>query len=140
MRHIGLWVGLFITGWVLGCGPVGTEDSAEAPRYTPEQVQALMAETPKPDEAMLQAFAAACEPTTTNNCVNAGYGACGNWSAFADCGDLSECNFTGCRIRYDVYGSQIQGKNRYRVCFNAAGQSCTEFEQTTSIVCGCGAL
>ncbi|RKG48676.1 hypothetical protein D7X30_40490 [Corallococcus sp. AB011P] len=124
------------------------EDSAEAQRYTPEQVNALLAETPKPDEAMLQALAAACQPTNTNSCVNAGYGACGNWSAYAACGELSSCNFAGCRTRvcdngpcyFEYLGSETQGNNRYRVCFNAVGQSCTEFEQTTTTVCGCAEL
>jgi hypothetical protein len=33
---------------------------------------------------------------------------------------------------------QVQNAERYRVCFNAQGQSCTEYQLTNiSIGCGC---
>jgi hypothetical protein len=80
--------------------------------------------------------------------VNAGYGSCAAWSAVYDCGDLSACNDLGCprRVCYGttrdscttVYeGSTSQGTNRYRVCFNAAGESCTEYEKSSRLICGC---
>lgn len=71
----------------------------------------------------------------------AGFGSCGSWSAAdycdASCGPaLCKCNPRdpncdpeGLRGR-DTYQS-------YRVCFNPAGESCTEWKQTTIAFCGC---
>ncbi len=152
MKQVGTFIGVVVMGLLVGCGPVGPEDlggeqeTQEPTLLTPEQVEELLAKLP-PEERMVHSMGV-CEPTNTNSCVNAGYGSCAAWSAYADCGDLSACNDLGCprRVCYGttrdscttVYdGSASQGTNRYRVCFNAAGESCTEYEKSSRLICGC---
>lgn len=157
-KHILLVVGVTMLGLV-GCGPVDTNEPLspevisseelgaipDGTQLSPEMMSAVLAKVPKPTEEMLQP-AAACMSTKT--CTNLGYGSCGSWSTVYNCGTLSTCNptDTACKecayspdigaVECDYLGGQNQGKNRYRVCFNTAGQSCTEYEYTTTKVCG----
>jgi hypothetical protein len=146
MKQVGTFIGVVVMGLLVGCGPVGPEE-AGGQELTPEQLAELVARA-EPDAQLHQGLTAVCQPTTTNSCVNAGYGSCASWSGFYDCGDLSACNELGCprRVCYGttrdscttVYdGSSSQGTNRYRVCFNAAGESCTEYEKSSRLICGC---
>lgn len=149
MRQLATFIGVVVLGLLVGCGPVGPEEmGGQGAPLTPEQLAELVAQVPEPDAQMLQGLTAVCQPTSTNGCVNAGYGSCAAWSAVYDCGDLSACNELGCprRVCYGttrdscttVYeGSTSQGTNRYRVCFNAAGESCTEYEKSSRLICGC---
>jgi len=86
-------------------------------------------------------FSVACHSTTP--CGSA-YGACANWSGFSNCGDpfcgaglgCGECDEWG---HCEAYGPAMkQLRERYRVCFNPLGQSCTEYQlAATTGACGC---
>jgi hypothetical protein len=91
---------------------------------------------------VVTAFAAACNPTTP--CGSAYYGSCAGYSSYTDCGD-PVCGLTmGCG-ECDEWGhcqaagqGMKQLRERYRVCFNAQGQACTEYQRTYSVLgCGC---
>jgi len=93
--------------------------------------------------------ASACHGTAP---CPAEYGSCASWSSYTACGgpycgtyiycceplgptgpapSAPNCDF--------YYGDALrQYKERYRVCFNASGQSCTEYQRTSYIIgCGC---
>lgn len=86
-------------------------------------------------------FSGVCHSTTP---CGSSYGACANWSGFTPCGDefcgaaygCGECDEWG---RCEAYGPAMkQFLERYRVCFNALGQSCTEYQRSSSTgPCGC---
>ena len=86
-------------------------------------------------------FSGACHSTTP--CGSA-YGACANWSGFTSCDDAfcgatfgcGECDEWG---QCEAYGPGMKQFNeRYRVCFNQQGQSCTEYQRSVSSGgCGC---
>jgi hypothetical protein len=86
-------------------------------------------------------FSAACHSTTP---CGSTYGACANWSSFSYCDDpfcgvaagCGECDEWG---QCEYYGPAIrQFMERYRVCFNPQGQSCTEYQRSaTTGGCGC---
>jgi hypothetical protein len=160
-RKILLVVGVMMLG-LMGCGQVNADETVpselisseelgaipDGTQFSPELMNAVLAKIPKPTDAMLQP-AAACMGTKT--CTNLGFGACTSWSATYSCGSLSVCTLSDaackdCAIGPDgkpdcwYTGGQNQGKNRYRVCLNPAGQSCTEYEYTTAKVCGCNDL
>ena len=87
---------------------------------------------------LVDSLTAACHSTTP--CGTA-YPSCASWSDFVDCDDAfcgsgmhcgDECPAPPC------WGPAMrQRQERYRVCFNAQGQSCTEYQRTT-ITLGCG--
>ncbi|KFE70156.1 hypothetical protein [Hyalangium minutum] len=159
MKNAWMAVGAVVLSILVGCGPVEAEENlpieelapenlAAIPDGTvmsPELMSAVLAKVPKPQGDMLQP-AAACMAAKT--CTNLGYNSCGSWSATYNCGSLSTCNTfdTACRdcqyspdigaVECTYLGGQNQGKNRYRVCFNSAGASCTEYEYTSTKVCG----
>jgi hypothetical protein len=90
---------------------------------------------------VVTAFAAACHSTTP--CGSA-YGACANYSSYSDCGDPVCGLVMGCGACDEWGHCQAAGqgmkqlRERYRVCFNELGQSCTEYQRTqTSLGCGC---
>jgi hypothetical protein len=86
-------------------------------------------------------FSVACHSTTP--CGTA-YGSCANWSTFTECGDPFCGPASACRI-CDEWGqctaagpAMKQNYERYRVCFNELGQSCTEYQRGVSTgECGC---
>ncbi|EPX61520.1 hypothetical protein D187_010139 [Cystobacter fuscus DSM 2262] len=154
MKYIMTVVGSLVLGLLVGCGPVEMNEArvseelvvpADGTVLSPELRDAMLARIPKPSEEMLQAAAVACQPAKT--CT--GSLSCGNWSPLFNCGTLSTCKAsrTECkhceymedvgRVECEYFGVQKQSKNRYRVCFNAAGASCTEYASTASSVCGC---
>jgi hypothetical protein len=84
---------------------------------------------------------AECHSTTP--CGSA-YGSCATWSTYSSCGDPFCGLSTSCR-ECDEWGqctaagpAMRQFRERYRVCFNALGESCTEYQRTTSGAGGCG--
>ncbi|WP_426754661.1 hypothetical protein [Myxococcus sp. Y35] len=142
MKRFASFVGVVVLSLLSGCGVEQTEEALT-------DVEAPLAETSATalDAETRQALAESCQPTSTHSCVNAGYGSCLAWSEYYDCGSLSACTSdASCRVcEYDPQigrpicfrvPGQLQPRNRYRVCFNAAGQSCTEFEQLFNNVCG----
>jgi hypothetical protein len=159
MKNAWMAVGAVVLSMLVGCGPVEPEENLPAEELSseelssipdgtvvsPELMNAVLAKVPKPLGDTLHPEVA-CVGTKT--CTNLGYGSCGSWSAISNCGSLSTCNSldTACRecayspdigaVECDYLGGQNQGRNRYRVCFNAAGASCTEYEYTTVKVCG----
>ena len=86
-------------------------------------------------------FSGACNSTTP---CDSSYGACANWSGYSNCGDPFCGWAVGCGL-CDEYGqcepggqAMNQFVERYRVCFNELGQSCTEYDrQQFSTDCGC---
>ncbi|HYO72748.1 MAG TPA: hypothetical protein VEU33_42400, partial [Archangium sp.] len=68
MKQVGTFIAVVVMGLLVGCGPVGPEE-AGGQELTPELVARA-----EPDAQMLQGLTAVCQPTTTNSCVNAGYG------------------------------------------------------------------
>lgn len=144
MTHLGRLVVVGAVALLAGCGPAGSEvlEGEDTSPLSPEQLEALVSHIPVPDEGMVRAFAEACQPTSTNSCVNAGYGACTNWSAIYDCGQAPSCNLRGCWKCFSdgtctYMGSHQYTRNSYRVCFNAAGDTCTEYQLNITNACGC---
>lgn len=62
------------------------------------------------------------------------FGSCAGWSTPSFCGEqcLSSLCEGGAEGRF---GKAIS--NSFRVCFDASGNSCTEWKQTSTIFCGC---
>lgn len=103
----------------------------EAP--TPEMLRAALSGDP---EAMRNAIPAAGTCHTATTCP--GFGSCTVWSAFSFCGDT--CTKRCCHDAPICHEPDIGGtifNERFRVCFNPAGASCTEWGIQSSVVCGC---
>jgi hypothetical protein len=70
------------------------------------------------------------------------YPSCASWTSYFDCGDpfCGVYRFCGENCETDIcFGPALRQKTeRYRVCFNALGQSCTEFQAGTNRLLGCG--
>lgn len=92
-------------------------------------------------ENVLLTKAAACNSTTP---CPPEYGACTGWSGFSDCGDPFCGISTLCKI-CDEWGqctaggpATKQNRERFRVCFNAQMQGCTEYQRASQTLhCGC---
>lgn len=142
MKNFAAVVVIAVSGLWVACGPVDSNEvgDGEVTVSTDAQEQSL-AQAPELSPEMLQALAVACQPSVS--C--AGYSSCGSWSGTYRCGEPNSCNFTGCRVNvcegsrcyFEYRGVQSQGQNRYRVCHNPAGESCTEWERTNTSFCGC---
>jgi hypothetical protein len=85
--------------------------------------------------------AGACHSTAA---CGPAYGACASWSGYSDCGDpfCGIYKFCGdppfCEEPDLCFGPALRTKReRFRVCFNASGQPCTEYQQI-EVVLGCG--
>jgi hypothetical protein len=106
---------------------------------TPAMLQAALSGDPVAMRDAAASLSTCHAPTTCT-----GYGSCSGWSAYsfcnATCGPLQcICNPHAdptCDGTFDI----LRGRNyfeSYRVCFNSAGQSCTEWRQSISTYCGC---
>jgi hypothetical protein len=92
-----------------------------------------------PEEAI--GVASACH----GNITCSGYGSCAGWSSYYSCGTPSSCGAPVCRYRYcDIDGcyfeiepAYFEYSERYRVCFDGAGNQCTEYQQLNTKFCGC---
>lgn len=89
---------------------------------------------------VITAFADACHSTVP---CGTEYGSCAGWSSYVDCGD-PRCSFhvQGCGgggHEDPPFGQgTLQNLERYRVCFSAQQEACTEYQRTSWIVgCGC---
>lgn len=139
---------------VSACGSAGPREgleqeeavTSEPPRLSEEELAALVAEASRHDEGQVQALAGSCQPSNVNSCVNAGFSSCGSWSAFTTCS--ASCTGRICKVcepggggepPYCEFGGyqRLQEQNRYRVCFNNRGQSCTEYELLSYLDCEC---
>lgn len=88
--------------------------------------------------------AGACHDTTP--CPSE-FASCASWSSYSDCGDpfCSVARFCGDDCGWCEFGpcpcfgpALRQWRERFRVCFNAAGQSCTEYQRLGTVLgCGC---
>ncbi|QSQ19814.1 hypothetical protein JY651_31595 [Pyxidicoccus parkwayensis] len=138
MRQLGMLVGAVAVALFVGCGPVDGQISDEGAQAV-EQAE------------LLQGLADACQADNYNQCVAAGYASCNAWSANTACGDttcdpeygLSPCFRRDCTegpCQNIPLGATFQSVQKFRVCFNPQGQSCTEwlvlqdFQRTK---CGC---
>jgi hypothetical protein len=86
-------------------------------------------------------LAAACHSTTA--CGTA-YPSCASWSGYYDCGDPFCGSVRGCGECEGEFPPLCPGpgmkqrRERYRVCFNNLGQSCTEYQLTlVNLSCEC---
>lgn len=137
---------------VIGCGvPSGVPPSAEELATVTEEVQ-----RPDPGERVVAALPlrsedlvdlAAMEATLNAACPVAttcpGFDSCAAFSSTTSCGTLvcgAEC--ARCiRLKPDLEPVCTSGvrrstfSSRFRVCFNAQGQSCTEFQVFTASTC-----
>jgi hypothetical protein len=89
---------------------------------------------------LVDSLTAACHSTTP--CGSA-YPSCASWSGYSNCDDPF-CGFANhCGEECPEFGpcpgpAMRQRQERYRVCFNAQGQSCTEYQLTLlNLGCGC---
>ena len=90
------------------------------------------------------ALASACNSTTP---CPPEYGSCAGWSAYSNCGDGICGTFKFCGDPPWCYEPDLcfgpalyQERERFRVCFNSTGQSCTEYQRLVPSVptsCGC---
>lgn len=126
-----------MTSCLIGCDNAAALCSCDEPDIlSSEEYVARFA-----PELITDLKAAACHSTTP--CGSA-YGSCAAWSSYSDCGDpfcgiafgCGECNEWG---QCEAGGpAEKQYRERFRVCFNAQGQSCTEYQRTSSTgSCGC---
>jgi hypothetical protein len=87
--------------------------------------------------------AAACHGSVS---CQPNYPSCASWSTYTDCGD-PYCGATrGCgECNCDEWGHCIcgpgpawrQSRERFRVCFDSLGNSCTEWQTYLTATCGC---
>jgi hypothetical protein len=85
---------------------------------------------------------AACHGTVS--CQPA-YPSCASWSGYSGCGTPYCGNGAHCGDCEYIEGKEFCGPGpawksyleRFRVCFNALGQSCTEWQQVNNSWCGC---
>ncbi|MCP3138745.1 hypothetical protein [Pyxidicoccus xibeiensis] len=160
MRSIGrMLLGVTLLFTVAACGAaspgeplveaVGDEAPvlvSELPRLSEAEIDALVAEASRHDEGSVQAMAGTCQASNVNSCVNSGFSSCGTWSAFATCS--AACTGRVCKICEPGGGGEgpycefagwqrKEEQNRFRVCFNNRGQSCTEYELSSFLDCEC---
>lgn len=122
---------------LLGCDNAAARCSCDTPvTLRSEDVVALrgldiLLAKPTPD-------AVACHSTTA---CDSSYGSCASWSGYVDCGDAfcGVGRFCGECIVEPCPGPALkQYQERYRLCFSAQGQSCTEYQRIlTTLDCGC---
>jgi hypothetical protein len=83
---------------------------------------------------------AACHPITS---CQPDYPSCASWSGYTDCDDpfcgfAPQCGDDCPEIGPCPGPAMKQRRERFRVCFNAFGQSCTEWQRTMiNLGCGC---
>jgi hypothetical protein len=97
-------------------------------RPTPAMLAAAL--SGDPDAMANAAMPSGCMAPTT---CPAEFGSCAGWSSFTECG--LTCLRTLCPGGENVRGTLFS--NSFRVCFDKAGNSCTEWHETSSIFCGC---
>ena len=149
MRIRALAICLFAVLGILGCtqapAPTVAEQGSSLSDEPAAGLAALTAEQPTPEmlraalsgdpAAMRDAIPLAGTCHTATTCP--GFASCTNWSGFAACGFV--CNAHCCHDRLcnepDLAGGPID--EQFRVCFNPAGQSCTEWNVQSTFSCGC---
>ena len=73
------------------------------------------------------------------------YPSCASWSGYSDCGTpfcgtgpkCGECEYIEGRLFCSSGPAWKQNRERFRVCFDQYGNSCTEWQQTLISTCGC---
>jgi hypothetical protein len=113
-----------------------------------EEVPAFAVDTQEPTPAMLEAARSGDPEAMRDAAANLstchaaktcpGYGACTGWSALAYCNDTctKRCCHDGPACNEPDIGGTVY-RERYRICFNSAGASCTEWNLQAQYVCGC---
>ena len=158
MRMMGRGVLAVLLMGVVACGPLEPQEQDEAAAQAPageagltplssEELAELVARAEAAQRTDVTAAFAACPGA--NACT--GYDSCASWSAVANCGTLSACTMSSPYCRQCEYDpelhrpicwnapSQKQTQYKYRTCFNAFGQACTNVVLTLKAVCGaCG--
>ena len=85
---------------------------------------------------------AACHGTVS---CQPNYPSCASWSGYSDCGDAwcgqqrpcGECEYIEGHLFCSPGPAWKQPRERFRVCFDQFGNSCTEWQQTLISSCGC---
>jgi hypothetical protein len=97
------------------------------------------------------------ELSSLGSCQSQGYGACTNWSNWSITGQTCTYDYQCVQcVRVQTFECQVQidptpeccqyydagpmsrdSYERYQVCFNQAGASCTNTETQTYNICGC---
>jgi hypothetical protein len=111
-------------------------DNAAATCSCDEQGVTLRSEDLAP---FAQLTKAACHGTVS---CQPNYPSCASWSGYSDCGDPQCGIYRWCGDCGDPWGcwdlATRQPQERFRVCFNEFGQSCTEWQGTLVLTaCGC---
>jgi hypothetical protein len=107
----------------------GIPPSTEAViRPTPAMLAAAL--SGDPDAMANAAMPSGCMAPTT---CPAQYGSCAGWSSFSQCG--LTCLNALCPGGENVRGTLFS--NAFRVCFDKDGNSCTEWQEKSSIFCNC---
>jgi len=140
-----------VIAWFAACSVPPPTPSPEtqidvAELAIPPTVVRLVAPTPAQLDAALSGDPKAMARAITNDvCVApstcpAEFGSCAGWSGSSECdfqcGGICKC----IRTPDGDCEPDIRGRitsNSYRVCFDAGGNPCTEWRQTTSFFCGC---
>jgi hypothetical protein len=73
------------------------------------------------------------------------YPSCASWSSYSDCGDpfcgfgarCGPCEWIEGRLFCEPGDAWKQSRERFRVCFDQFGNSCTEWQQILTSSCGC---
>ena len=149
IRARALWVTIACSLWACGVSPPSSLDPVEptpdelpAPPVermippTPAMLQATLANDP---EAMRAALIAESTCHGSSTCPQPA--SCANFSPFTECNFT--CGPTQCFCKPtnpDCVPGDLRGRDtleRFRVCFYPDGSSCTEFQQTIILSCGC---
>jgi hypothetical protein len=110
---------------------------------TAEAVSTVNASAPEPAFDFASLTKAACHGNVS---CQPNYPSCASWSGYSDCGDPFCGLALGCGEEIcDEWGfcrpgrgpAWRQPRERFRVCFDQFGNSCTEWQQSVSISCGC---
>jgi hypothetical protein len=103
----------------------------------PAQTAALRSDL-VPSWARPSATKAACHGNVS---CQPNYPSCASWSGYSDCGDPICGIYRWCGNCGDPFGcwddATRQQRERFRVCFDQLGNSCTEW-QTTLVLTACG--
>lgn len=106
---------------------------------TPAMLKAALRDDPDAMRDAAETSLLACQAAST---CPAQFGSCSSWSTPAVCAESCGPGVCFCRPIRDCPGEPPEPRgqrttNSFRVCFNPAGQACTEWAASTTTFCGC---
>jgi hypothetical protein len=130
-----------IGGCLVDCGnEAATCSCDEAVTLSSEEFVARFGAPARLGSPVMTEFSEACHSTPA---CGTDYGSCASWSNYTMCGDsycayfVLGCGECGGREDPCEGPALRQWIERYRVCFNAQGEPCTEY-QVSNVDVGCG--